>query len=129
MTQAELFSTVRSAAIFVCGAAASMGLMTAMSAAAIETDVGHMINGGKEFMLGAGPLIAFGLAWWGKNKASLISQVAVVQAAAPGALIAAVQDVHPVILRDAVAAQSDVKSIVVTTQAAASQSPSPKVTT
>jgi len=101
----------------------------ALSGADLQTDLDHMINGAKEFMLGAGPLIAIAMAWWGKNKASLPAQVATVQAAAPAALVAAVQEVHPVVLRDAVAAQPDVKAVVVTTQTAADASASPKVNT
>lgn len=128
MTQDEVFSTLRSGAIFVSGAAAYMGL-TALSATDIQTDLDHMINGAKEFMVGAGPLIALALGWWGKNKASLTSQVESVKTAAPAALVEAVQEVHPAVLRDAVAAQPDVKSIVVTTQAAANASASAKVTT
>jgi hypothetical protein len=128
MTQDEFFSTLRSGSIFLVGAATVMGV-NALSVQDLQGDLDHMINGAKEFMLGAGPLIAIGLAWWGKYKASLPSQVATVQSAAPAALVDAVQAVHPVALRDAVAAQPDVKAIVVTTQAVADASPSAKVTT
>jgi len=126
MTQDELFSTLRSTGIFVVGAAAGTGLMAATTATSIQTDIGHMMNGAQEFMLGAGPLIALALAWWGKNKASLVSQVSTVQAAAPGALMDAVQAVHPKVLLAATAALTDVKSIV-TTQAVADSTPSEKI--
>jgi hypothetical protein len=128
VTQEEFFSTLRSGSVFVAGAATVMGL-NAISATDLQTDFDHMINGAKEFMLGAGPLIGFALAWWGKTKASLPSQVARVQAAAPAALVDAVQQVQPAVLRDAVAQQPDVKAIVVTTKAVADASPSAKVTT
>jgi hypothetical protein len=128
MTQDEFFSTLRSGGIFVAGMATLMGV-NAISAADLQTDINHMLNGAKEFWVGAGPLVMLALAWWGKNKASLTSQVATVNTAAPAALVAAVQEVHPVVLRDAVAAQPDVKAIVVTSQAVADASPSTKVTT
>ena len=126
MTQDEFYSTVRSGSIFLAGAAAGTGLIAATTATGIESDIQHMIDGAKEFMLGAGPLIALVLAWWGKNKASLVSQVATVQAAQPAALVAAVQEVHPLTLINAVAAQPEVQSIV-TTQAIADATPSDKV--
>lgn len=128
MTRDEFFSTLRSGGIFIAGAATVMGF-TAISATDLQTDFDHMINGAKEFWLGAGPLVMLALAWWGKNKASLTSQVATVNTAAPAALVAAVQEVHPVILRDAVAAQPEVKAVLVTSQATADASPSPKVAT
>ena len=126
MTQDEFYSTVRSGSIFIAGAAAWAGLIAVTTATGIESDVQHMINGAKEFMLGAGPLIALALAWWGKNKASLSAQVATVQAAQPAALVAAVQEIHPVTLINAVADIPAVQSIVAT-QAIADATPSDKV--
>ena len=126
MTQDELFSTLRSTGIFLAGAGAATGLITATTATGIQTDIGHMINGAQEFMLGAGPLIALALAWWGKNKASLMSHVSTVQAAAPTALMDAVQAVHPKVLLAATAALPQVQSIV-TTQAVADSTPSSKI--
>jgi hypothetical protein len=63
------------------------------------------------------------------NNASPASQVASVKAAEPAVLVQAVQEVSPSMLRDAVAAQPEVKAVVVKTQAAADASPNPKVTT
>lgn len=128
MTQDEFFSTVRTGAAFVAGAAAYMGF-NAISSSDLQVDFNHMINGAKEFMLGAGPLIALGMGWWGKRKASLAAQVLAVQAAHPAALVQAVQEVHPAVLRDAVAAQPEVKAVIVTSEAVANTSPSNKVTT
>ena len=74
MTQDEFFSTLRSGAIFIGGAATVMGV-NSLSAVDLQTDLDHMINGAKEFMLGAGPLIGVGMALWGKFKASPAAQI------------------------------------------------------
>ena len=76
--------TLRSGSVFIAGAATVMGA-NAVSTVDLQTDFDHMINGAKEFMLGAGPLIALGLAWWGKVKASPAAQKASVVAS--GALV------------------------------------------
>jgi hypothetical protein len=85
-----------------------------------------MINGAKEFWLGAGPLVMIALAWWGKNKASLTSQKAsvaasgalVVQPSSPAAavtaanVIAAIPEVHTVMSTPAVAAATPSDKVV-----------------
>ncbi len=124
MTQDELFSTLRSGAIFIGGAATVMGV-NSLSAVDLQTDLDHMINGAKEFMLGAGPLIGIGMAIWGKYKSSLPSQKASV--AASGALV--VQPATPsaaVTVANAIAATPGVQQVT-TTQAVADATPSNKV--
>jgi hypothetical protein len=121
MTQDEFFSTLRSGSIFIAGAAATMG-WSALSATDLQTDLDHMINGAKEFMLGAGPLIALAAAWWGKNKASLVSQKAAV--AASGALV--VQTSSPAATATAIAAIPAVHTVTAT-PAVAAATPSDKV--
>jgi hypothetical protein len=126
MTQDEFFSTLRSGSVFVAGAATVMGL-NAISATDLQTDLDHMINGAKEFMLGAGPLIGLALAWWGKNKASLGSQKASV--AASGALV--VQPSSPaatVAVANAIAAIPQIDKVVATAPVAQA-TPSDKVVT
>ena len=124
MTQDEFFSTLRSGSVFVAGAATVMGL-NAISATDLQTDFDHMINGAKEFMLGAGPLIGLALAWWGKNKASLVSQKAAVSAS--GALV--VQTSSPsaaVAVANTIAAMPEVHTVTAT-PAVAAATPSDKV--
>lgn len=124
MTQDEFFSTLRSGSVFVAGAATVMGL-NAISATDLQTDLDHMINGAKEFMLGAGPLIGLAVAWWGKNKASLVSQKQSV--AASGALV--VQPSSPsatVAVANAIAAIPQIDKVVATAPVAQA-TPSDKV--
>ncbi len=125
MTQDEFFSTLRSTGIYVAGIATLMGVH-AISATDLQTDFDHMVNGAKEFWLGAGPLVMLALAWWGKNKASLISQKAsvsasgalVVQTSTPAAAvavantIAAIPDVHTVTATPAIAAATPSAKVV-----------------
>ena len=70
MTQDEFFSTLRSGSVFVAGAATVMGL-NAISATDLQTDLDHMINGAKEFMLG--PAHSSGLQWRGGERTRLAS--------------------------------------------------------
>lgn len=136
MTQEQIDKILAGAKVLVgyaAGGATVLGLQTALdpgtpSPTDVVSDVNQMLDGIKEFCAGAGPLLAFGMGWWATHRASLASKVASVQAASPGALVQAVQAVSPATLRDVVAAQPDVKAVVVTTQAAANASPSPKVT-
>jgi hypothetical protein len=124
MTQDEFFSTLRSGSIFLAGAATVSGF-NALSATDLQTDFDHMINGAKEFWLGAGPLVMLALAWWGKNKASLTSQKASV--AASGALV--VQPATPaaaVTVANAIAATPGVQQVTAT-KAVADATPSDKV--
>ena len=124
MTQDEFFSTLRSGSVFIAGAATVMGL-NAISATDLQTDLDHMINGAKEFMLGAGPLIGLAVAWWGKTKASLPSQKAAV--AASGALV--VQPSSPsatVAVANAIAAIPQIDKVVATAPVAQA-TPSNKV--
>ncbi len=114
---------------FGAGAAAATGVLTQVSSVDIVNDFDHIFNGVKEIAIGAGPLVALGMGWWSAHNASMKAKVASVKAAEPQTLVKAVQQVAPVVLRDAVAAQPDVKSIVVTSQAAADASESPKITT
>lgn len=114
---------------FAAGAAAALGFTTQASSADIITDFDHIFNGLKEIAIGAGPLIAIGMGWWAAHNASLTSKVAAVKAAEPKALVDAVQSVAPVVLRDAVAAQPEVKAVVVTSAAVANASESEKVKT
>ena len=84
-----------------------------------------MINGAKEFWLGAGPLVGIALAWYGKTKLSLTSQKQAV--AASGALI--VQPATPaaaVQVANAIAATPGVQQVTAT-QAVADAAPSDKV--
>src|ERR1700722_15895394 len=106
MTQDEFFSTLRSGSVFLAGAATVMGV-NAISATDLQTDLDHMINGAKEFWLGAGPPVALALGGWGKNKASLVSQKAAV--AASGALV--VQTSAPAATASAIAAIPEVHTV------------------
>jgi hypothetical protein len=121
MTQDELFSTLRSSGIYIAGLATFMGFQ-AISATDLQTDIDHMINGAKEFWLGAGPLVMLALAWWGKNKASLTSQKASVVAS--GALV--VQTSTPTVTANSIAAMPDVHTVTAT-PAVAAATPSNKV--
>jgi hypothetical protein len=121
MTQDELFSTLRSGGIFLSGALTVMGV-NAISAPDLQTDLDHMLNGAKEFMLGAGPLITLALAWWGKNKAGLVAQKAAV--AASGALV--VQTSSPAATATAIAAIPAVDKVTAT-PAVAAATPSTKI--
>lgn len=114
---------------YAAGIMTLLGVQTVLTPQDLITDVDHMIAGIKEFWLGAGPLVLLGMALWAKSKSKLSSKVASVQQAQPQALMQAVQAVAPVVLRDAVATQSEVKAILVKTEATAEASPSPKVTT
>lgn len=114
---------------FFAGAAATLGLTTQTSSADIINDFDHIFNGLKEVAIGAGPLIAIGMGWWAAHNSTLKAKVAAVKAAEPTVLVQAVQTAAPEVLRDAVAAQPDVKAVIVTTNAAANASQSPKVTT
>lgn len=114
---------------FGAGAVMTFGLMSATNSQDLVTDFDHIFNGIKEISIGLGPLIAAGMAWWAQNKTTLQSRVQSVKAADPAALVQAVQAVAPVVLRDAVAEQPGVKAVIVTTQAMAQASPSPKVQT
>lgn len=96
---------------------------------AVQTDFDHIFNGIKEICIGAGPLVGAAVAWWAQHSASMKVKVADVKAAAPAVLVQAVQAVSPVTLRDAVAAQPEVKAVLVNTKAVADASPSEKVTT
>ncbi len=95
----------------------------------IMTDIDHIVNGLKEVGTGVAGLATVGISVWAKYRASLKSKVADVKQADPTVLVQAVQQVSPTTLRDAVAAQPEVKKIEVTTSAVANASPSPKVTT
>ncbi len=124
MTQDEFFSTLRSGSVFIAGAATVMGLH-AISATDLQTDLDHMLNGAKEFWLGAGPLVGLAIAWWGKNKASLVSQKAAVSAS--GALV--VQPSSPaaaVTVANTIAAMPEVHTVTAT-PAVAAATPSDKV--
>lgn len=114
---------------FFAGAAATLGFTTQVSSADIVSDFDHIFNGLKEIAIGAGPLVAIAMGWWAAHNASLPAKVAAVKAAEPLALVQAVQTVAPVVLRDAVAKQPDVKAILVTNEVAADASSSPKITT
>lgn len=109
--------------------AIGVGAIGGLSPDDIQTSFGHIFNGLKEIGVGLGPLAGAAMAWWAQNKAKLSSKVADVKAADPHQLISAVQQVSPVTLRDAVAAQPEVTQVVVTSPVAAAASPSPKVTT
>lgn len=114
---------------FAAGAAAATGVLTQTSSADIAGDFDHIFNGIKEIAIGAGPLIGMAMAWWAAHNSTIKAKVASVQAAEPAVLVQAVQQVAPVVLRDAVAAQPDVKAVIVTTTAAANASESEKVKT
>lgn len=132
MTQDQINSLLASGKHFItffAGAGAAVGVLTQTSAADIQGDFDHIFNGIKEIAIGAGPLVAMGMAWWAAHNSSLKAKVESVQAAQPQALVSAVQQVAPVVLRDAVAAQPEVKAVVVTSAAVAEASPSEKVTT
>lgn len=122
MTQDEFFSTFRSAAIFIGGAATVMGV-NSLSAVDLQTDLDHMINGAKEFMLGAGPLIGLGMAYWAKFRASPGSQKAAV-AAQPNMIV--VETTSPVTAANAIAEIPQVKQIIAK-QSVADAAPSDKV--
>jgi hypothetical protein len=132
MTQDKLnqyLASARPIIAFFSGVMAMWGFQTVITPQDLVTDFDHIFNGIKEFWLGAGPLLAAVMLLWSKHKASLASQVATVKTAEPASLVQAVQQVAPATLRDAVAAQPEVKQVVVTTQAVANASPSAKVTT
>jgi hypothetical protein len=132
MTQEQIDKALAAAKIavgYIAGGMTTLGVQTMFSPADVATDVNHMLNGIQEFCVGAGPLVTLAMGWWATRRASLASKVASVQAADPAALVQAVQTVSPITLRNAVAAQPDVKKVTVTTQAAADASPSPKVST
>lgn len=105
MTQ-EQFATYLAAGkhyiSFFAGAAAALGFTTQTSSADIVSDFDHIFNGMKEIAVGAGPIIAIGMSWWAAHNASLPAKVAAVQAAQPQALVQAVQQVAPEVLKDAV---------------------------
>ena len=124
MTQDEVFSTLRSGAIFVSGAAAYMGL-TALSATDIQTDLDHMINGAKEFWIGAGPLVGAGMLLWGRYKSSNAAKTASV-AAMPGTMVVQASGADPVALASKIAALPEVHTVV-STPAVASATVSDKV--
>ncbi len=124
MTQAEFFSTLRSGSMFLVGAATVTGFH-ALSATDLQTDFDHMINGAKEFWVGAGPLVAIALAWYGKTKLSLSSQKQAV--AASGALVVpTTSSAQAITVASAIAAIPEVKQVV-STQAVADATPSDKV--
>ena len=126
----QQLSAIRTIIVFAMGIATALGVLhlTSQQTQEAMTNIDALLNGAKSIAAIAGPIIAAVTGLISLYKASLQSQVKTVSDAKPEALVQAVQAVSPVMLRDAVAAQPEVKSVVVTTKAAADASPSPKVT-
>lgn len=131
MTFDEIISAARHGVSYAAGMATLFGIQQIMgtSTADIQTDVNHIIHGAEEIWAGLGPLITLAMAWWAAHGAKLTTRVAAVKAADPNALVQAVQQVSPTTLRNVVAAQPEVKAVIVTSKDVADASPSPKVKT
>jgi hypothetical protein len=125
----RMLATGKHAVTFVGGFATAVGVVTVggLAPTDIQTNFDHIFNGIKEIGLGVGPLAAAAMAWWAQHNSKLSAKVADVKAAEPTALVAAVQKISPVVLRDAVAQQPEVAKVVVVSKVVADASPSPKV--
>jgi len=135
---------VASAVAGAVGLAVTWHFIAPVQATDVVGNFNDMVNGLTQFAKGAAGFISFLTLLYtsfmaahnaspGAHVASVQAEnpaalVAAVNAISPGTLVQAVNNVSPVMLRDAVAEQPDVRSVVVTTQAVANASASPKVT-
>ncbi len=132
MTQDQLsqfLAAGKHAISYGAGFATAFGLLTQVNATDIATDFDHIFNGIKEIATGLGPLVTLAMGWWAAHNSTMRAKVAAVREAQPQVLVQAVQQVAPVVLRDAVAEQPEVRAVVVDSKATAEASPSDKVTT
>ena len=128
MTQEQIdqaLSSFRSLAIYSSGVLTAIGVHTIASPQDLATDIDHMINGAKEFWIGAGPLVGAGMLLWGRYKSSNAAKTASV-AAMPGTMVVQASGADPVALASKIASFPEVHTVV-STPAVASATVSDKV--
>jgi hypothetical protein len=129
MTQEELdklLASGRQIVTFGAGILTALGIQTFTNPQDLITDFDHMVNGAKEFMVGAGPLIAAAMVAWSRYKASRAQKIASVSATPGTMVITATPSANTVAMADKIATLPEVKSVI-STPAVATATASSKV--